>query len=373
MVAPRSHALPATERGLLVAGASLVLVAAAVAFLASDPGGTQRLAGVTGLLTLAACAAARGVRLYRSSARASLAMSIGTLRLRVRPLRVRSAVTVLLALVLPIGLMAAAVALVVWGWLPAAGVLVVGCFAMTVAGQDDARALRFATREPDVERTLERLCMRADLPVPELHVHWDPSANAWTAGGRIHVTTELLRLLDARELEAVLAHEVGHLVRRDAAVMDICSAPARLLLGFAAHATRSIGGWSRALLDVSPWLVVIGWAFAALFVPVAFAVGWVSRLSVLSLSRAREFGADAAAAALTGSPSALGSALLKLERGQDWAPAGDLRAQSVLCVVAAGPARLGRLLATHPRTSRRVEKLQELERRLQAGERLARV
>jgi heat shock protein HtpX len=107
-----------------------------------------------------------------------------------------------------------------------------------------------------------------------------------------------------------------------------------------------------------------------LCVPPAFVVGWISRLSVLGMSRAREFSADAAAAMLCGRPSALASALVKLDRGRDWAPRADLRqveAYAVLCIVGNNRSRLGRFFSTHPPTAARVKRLEETEIRLQAG------
>jgi heat shock protein HtpX len=98
-------------------------------------------------------------------------------------------------------------------------------------------------------------------------------------------------------------------------------------------------------------------------------IGWVSRLSVLGMSRARELSADAAAATLTGRPSALASALLKLERQREWAPRSDLRqveAYAVLCIVGTPRSGLGRLFATHPPTAARVERLEEIESRMQS-------
>jgi heat shock protein HtpX len=71
--------------------------------------------------------------------------------------------------------------------------------------------------------------MRADSPVPQLVVEPSAEANAWTTGGRIHLTRPLMMVLDESELEAVLAHELAHLAHRDAAVMDVCSAPSRVL------------------------------------------------------------------------------------------------------------------------------------------------
>jgi heat shock protein HtpX len=154
--------------------------------------------------------------------------------------------------------------------------------------------------------------MCADIPVPELVVEADAEANAWTTRGRIHVTTPLLTRLDEAELEAVLAHELAHLAHRDAAVMDVCSAPSRVLLALAGVLASVLRAWRATVLDFGflgvPVMVGVG---AALSLPPAFLLGWLSRLSVLGMSRTREFAADAAAAALTGKPSALASALMK--------------------------------------------------------------
>jgi heat shock protein HtpX len=98
--------------------------------------------------------------------------------------------------------------------------------------------------------------------------------------------------------------------------------------------------------------------------------GWVSRLSVLGMSRGRESAADAAASALTGRPSALASALVKLDEDCGLTPRADLRqfeARAMLCILGTDHSRLGRFFCTHPPTAERVKRLQELERRVQAG------
>ena len=110
--------------------------------------------------------------------------------------------------------------------------------------------------------------------------------------------------------------------------------------------------------------LLVPWVMAWLCVPPALVLAWLSRLSMLGSSRAREYSADAAAAALTGRPSALASALLKLEAEREWAPPDDLRGVSVLCIVGTGRRWLGGLLATHPATARRVQRLEAIERRL---------
>jgi len=170
----------------------------------------------------------------------------------------------------------------------------------------------------------------------------------------------------------VLAHELAHLARRDAAVMEICSAPSRALLGWVRSITRlargalGLGREGVPVVELSVWMVVV----VVLVAPPAFVIGWISRLSVLGMSRAREFSADAAAATLTGRPTALASALMKLDRQRAWTPSADLRqvqAFDVLCIVGAVKSRFGRLFSTHPPTAARVKRLEEIESRIQSA------
>jgi heat shock protein HtpX len=213
--------------------------------------------------------------------------------------------------------------------------------------------------------------MRADVPVPPLVVEPGPEANAWTTRGRIHVTTPLLLLLERSEVEAVLAHELAHLANRDAAVMDVCSAPSRVLLSYAGTLAAGVRLWLRHLFEFPfPGVALWGAILAVVSVPPAFVMGWLSRLSVLGMSRTREFAADAAAAALTGRPSALASALMKLEKESGWLPRDDLRAveaRAVLSILGSDSSRLGSWFSTHPPTAARVKRLEAIEGRLQAG------
>jgi len=162
----------------------------------------------------------------------------------------------------------------------------------------------------------------------------------------------------------VLAHELAHLARRDAAAMEICSAPSRVLLGFSGLVAPRLLRWTRGLFrhGAPPGIAFVIWIVALLSVPAAFVIGWVSQLSVLGMSRAREHAADAAAATLTGAPSALASALLKLDGGL---PHGDLRQAETLCIVATR-SRRSRWLSTHPSTAARVKRLEALEVAIQA-------
>jgi heat shock protein HtpX len=108
--------------------------------------------------------------------------------------------------------------------------------------------------------------------------------------------------------------------------------------------------------------------FGLCYVPPAFVLGWGSRLLGLGLSRAREHSADAAAASLTGHPSALASALLKLDAALPKIPRRDLReltGRRPPCIVDVRPSRSGRPLRTHPATTERVARLERMEARLQ--------
>jgi heat shock protein HtpX len=366
--AQRRARLCGFEEHLLLAGILLIVAGAVAAWAAGGSGGSARVLGVIGLGALAVCATYRGLRLYRASAAASMPSSVGRVAVRIRPRRLSTALTVAFALMLPAAVCVALVALVEWGWLAIAGVLLVGGVAMLVRAVPDTDELRYGEVPPVARALLERLCMRADTPVPELLLEPGPIANAWTTGGRVHLTRPLLRLLDESELEAVLAHELTHLAHRDAAVMDVCSAPSRVLLGFAGGVVSGFRAWARNIRELPfPRLALLSAFLAVVSVPPAYLLGWVSRLSVLRMSRTREFAADAAAATLTGRPSALASALMKLDGEREWVPEADLRraeAHAVLCILGTDTSRLGRLFCSHPPTSARVKRLHAIEQRM---------
>ena len=240
-----------------------------------------------------------------------------------------------------------------------AGVLVAGELAFT-----DRMALRaIGARElgpgelPKAQDALSRVCIQADVPKPRLAVVSSSVPNALAVGRSrggaiVCVTSRAVALLDPPELEAVLAHEVAHIQNRDAIVMTIASFFSLVAAVVAKY------GWR------------IG-HFAVRLVVFAVAVGaWaISFVLLRALSRYRELAADRAAALVTGRPSALASALVKMDEAAARAPREDLRAAqpvAALCITGV-PARnaLARLVATHPSTARRVAALERLEERLQ--------
>jgi len=199
-----------------------------------------------------------------------------------------------------------------------------------------------------VARTVRKLAMAADVPEPAVRVVEDERPSCYTVGrftdATIVVTTGLIDARDADELEAVLAHEVAHVANRDVTLMTVTT----LFLEISDrvyHATRLV---RRAVTDPDDlssqdWLVLrFTFPLAALVYVLVAPVLWlfprVAGWATRSLSHAREFAADAAAARLTGRPLSLATALTTLD-GTTTAPETDLRLVKTcaLCIVPAEP------------------------------------
>ncbi len=217
-----------------------------------------------------------------------------------------------------------------------------------------------AEEAPGLHATVERLCVVADLPKPEIVIEPEKQPNSWIVGlsrgsARLHVTEGLLALLSPTELEAVIGHELAHLAHRDAAVMTAVGGPGAVLLDGGRRSAR--GGW---------WFGMFGGA-------VAVAVGWVSQLGTQALSRHRELAADAGSAALTGRPASLASALRRISGELRLIPDEDLRLAAyrdvfhLLPVEEVDDGWLGHVTATHPPLAARIERLERLERAMQSA------
>ena len=203
------------------------------------------------------------------------------------------------------------------------------------------------------------------MPKPEIVIEPEAQPNSWLVGlsrqrARLHVTRGLLDLLTPTELEAVVGHELAHLVNRDAAVMTAVGGPGAVLLAGGKRMLRGGGFWS------APWAASSPPASAA------------CRCSAPRfLSRDRELAADAGSAALTGRPAALASALRRISGQLRLIPEEDLRVAAcrdvfhLLAVEEEGEGWAGRLGATHPPLERRIERLERMEQALQSA-RLAR-
>jgi heat shock protein HtpX len=224
------------------------------------------------------------------------------------------------------------------------------------------------TREqvPEVYDIVERLTRKAGLPMPRIYVIPSETPNAFATGrnpshAAVAVTQGILRILDRRELEGVLAHELSHVQNRDILIATIAAAIAGLIssLGHMIQWGAILGGFGRREGDEgggNPF-AALAWALLA---PI------IALIVQLAVSRSREYGADASGAALVGDPDPLADALMKLEQANEIRPyeyGGPATAH--LFIVnpfrGVGGKMLG-LFSTHPPLEERVRRLRELKR-----------
>lgn len=264
--------------------------------------------------------------------------------------------------VVAVGLFVAVVLLMparlLW-WLAIA--LLIGAFARAIAyvraHQDQQGTELTATDDPELFMLVDRLCALADIPRPVLMLSPLRQPNSWVVHlprhrPRLYLTTALRELLTIDELSAVIAHELAHVANRDALVMSVVGTPSRMMMSVR-------GGGIDGLL--------------------VLLIGSVSQMGTSTLSRYRELAADAGSAAITGRPSALASALLKVSDSVARVPESDLRAAAALNafnLVAVTPHRrrrqlpelamLSRPWRTHPPLQARIDALQAIEREQQS-------
>jgi heat shock protein HtpX len=230
---------------------------------------------------------------------------------------------------------------------------------------------------PELHAMIERLCVQADIPKPKIAVVASPVPNAFALGrsqktASVCATTGIMDLLSPAELEAVMAHEITHIVNRDVMIMT--------LAGFFASIASMIvqfgflfggggfggGGYSDDDDDGPSFMAII----------LISAIVWVVSFFLMRmLSRYREFAADLGAAVITGRPSALSSALMKLSGVNDRIPQSDLRAHAEMNAFYIVPVKvkdsLYNLFSTHPPMEKRIEALSRLESQLQSGGRIS--
>ena len=217
---------------------------------------------------------------------------------------------------------------------------------------------------PGLHAMVERLCIQADLPKPRIAIAPTPVPNAFAMGRSprsavVCATTGILELLDPHELEGVIAHELAHVKHRDVLIMTVASFFASIAAMVLQFGVLFGGGRDRE--GGQPAFVVV-----LLVSAVVYAVSFVL---MLALSRYRELVADRGAALVTGRPSALASALMKLSDGMQRVPQRDLRAAGELNAFFIVPARakgsIRALLSTHPPVAQRLAALARLEADLQ--------
>src|SRR3954470_11057645 len=218
---------------------------------------------------------------------------------------------------------------------------------------------------PELHGIVDRLCALADMPKPQVAIADTDVPNAFATGRSpknavVCATTGIMRRLDARELEGVLSHELSHVAHRDVTVMTLASFVG-VLAGFLTRMVMFSGMGRRRDDNGTPVVLIV-----LLVSVVVYAVSFVL---TRALSRYRELAADRAGAFLTGQPSALASALVKISGDMGRIPARDLRQAEPFNAFFFTPAvapgfSISSLFSTHPSLEKRLDQLGRISAQL---------
>lgn len=211
---------------------------------------------------------------------------------------------------------------------------------------------------PEVYAIVRRLSQRAELPMPEIYLTPSPQPNAFATGrnaahAKVAVTEGILQALSTRELEGVLAHELGHVRNHDILISSMAA---------------TLAGVITSIANMLQWAMLFGFGgrderdgnavaeiAMMIFAPIA------AMMVQMAISRSREFKADATGANLVGDPNPLADALERLEYYSQRIPNPVNPATSHLFIV--NPFRgesLARLFSTHPSTEERIRRLRNM-------------
>lgn len=215
---------------------------------------------------------------------------------------------------------------------------------------------------PQLHDMVGRLAAMTGMPKPRVAIIDSPVPNAMATGrspqhSLVAVTTGILQVLSPEEMEAVLAHEMSHVIHRDMRVMAMASFFATVA-SFIVQ-TGMYGGWGgrRDSRDS-------GNSFALIFL-VSIVVWAVSFVLIRTLSRYREYSADRGSAIITGQPSQLASALVKISGRMERIPDQDLRqvaaGNTLMIFPAISRGSISEIFSTHPSLEHRLAKLREME------------
>lgn len=252
-----------------------------------------------------------------------------------------------------------------WGMLVA--LLIGAAMNLFAYWNSDRMVLRlYQAREVDarsggeLHAMVAELARRAGLPMPRVYLIDQDQPNAFATGrnpehAAVAATTGILRMLAARELRGVMAHELAHVKNRDTLISTLSATVAGAISSLAQFGMLFGGGNNeRGVHPVARLVILILAPLAAMLIQMA-------------ISRAREYGADRGGAEISGDPEALASALRKIEahaRGVSMVTAErhPETAQMMIINPLSGGDLAG-LFRTHPATEERVSRLLELARR----------
>ena len=221
---------------------------------------------------------------------------------------------------------------------------------------------------PELHDLIERIVARNNLSKPRIAVINTRMPNAFATGKTpkssiVAVTTGLMDQLDNEELEGVIAHELAHIKNRDVLILTLASIFSMIawyLMRFGMYGAMfgggGSGGYGRRGNEGAAMLLILLIAI----------ITWIaSFLIIRAISRYREYVADRDGALITGKPSKLASALLKISGTMKRIPTRDLREvegmNAFFIIPALSGDALTNLFSTHPSVDQRVKKLMEME------------
>jgi heat shock protein HtpX len=218
------------------------------------------------------------------------------------------------------------------------------------------------TENPEIYRRLapiiQNLCQKMEIPMPKMWAIPEQSPNAFATGrnpkhASVAVTAGILQVMDDRELQGVLAHELGHVKNRDILTSSVAATIAAAITMLARMAF--FFGGARGSQEDRRGGGALGGLFMLILAPIA------AMLIQMAISRTREYQADATSAKYTGDPNELISALQKLEGYSKRIPMDASPATAHMFIIKpfTGQAMM-RLFSTHPATEERIARLRAM-------------
>lgn len=228
--------------------------------------------------------------------------------------------------------------------------------------------------EPVIYELVEELCLAGGLPMPKLYITPDPAPNAFATGrdpehASLAITQGLLNIMDKKEVQGVIGHELSHIRNYDTRITVLASALTSLITmtgigivffgwGVLTSETKGVFGFFIKILALI--VIAVGGIISIIGIPLA-------KLLFLLVSRQREYLADIGSVDLTREPSGLISALSKLEQLEEGAAtpeisSQDLTLQHLYFNFPNAHNWLNRLFSDHPPLDKRIERLKNSDK-----------